>query len=81
MHCSKLLQIVTGLSEGEEAPIQLVSGICDYIPFRLKQSGSLCINIDGDYQTVIGSILWSEFFSKTLIKECQHHMVLHSYTS
>lgn len=81
MHCSKIEQIVTSSSGSEEPPVQLVTGICDYIPFSLKQSGSLSINVDGDYQTIVNSILWSEFFSKTLLKECHHHMALQSYTS
>lgn len=68
MHCCKLKQIVTSLPGSEQPPVQLVSGVCDYIPCSLKQNGSLRISIDGDYQTIVNSVLWSEFFSKTLLK-------------
>ena len=59
----------------------MVIGISDYIPYCLKFCADIKIRIEGEYTIIVNHLLWSEYFSKTLLKECQHHMMVQSYTS
>lgn len=53
-------------------------GICDYIPPQLKSVANLNIWLEGETDKIVNSVLWNEYYTKTLLKEC-YYQVLQSY--
>jgi hypothetical protein len=82
MICSKIQRLtLLPLSDNKHVETEdVVVGICDYIPPQLKTVPNLNIWIQGEIETIFNTVLWNEFFTKTLLKEC-YYQILQSFVS